>query len=145
MTLGHWPWPRVMSILSNGLDSNMQCLPKMEYANDHISWGCLWPRDLRKLELFSCALLLEKSVGHMHAFLVFSSNQSGSCKLGGMWKYNKSALKFAGVNVGLVHDALLSSALCAWGFEINKVWSLSIIERVALEKQGDDALALVMH
>ncbi len=27
VTLGHWPWPRVMSILSNGLDSNMQKTP----------------------------------------------------------------------------------------------------------------------
>ncbi len=27
VTLGHWPQPRVMSILSNGLDSNMQKTP----------------------------------------------------------------------------------------------------------------------
>ncbi len=27
VTLGHWPWPRVISILSNGLDSNIQKIP----------------------------------------------------------------------------------------------------------------------
>ena len=70
VTLGHWPWPRIRSILSNGLDSN--------YRIDHVNF-CpppsrpidkikmtrgqgRWPRDLRELGWFSCALLLKKSV-----------------------------------------------------------------------------------
>ena len=63
VTLGHWPWPRVMSILSNGLDSNMQKLLSRPIDKIKMTrgWG-RWPRDLRKLGWFSCALLLEKSV-----------------------------------------------------------------------------------
>ncbi len=55
VTLSHWPWPRAMSILSNGLDRPIDKI-KMTRGRGR------WPRDLRKLGWFSCALLSEKSV-----------------------------------------------------------------------------------
>ena len=53
VTLGHWPWPGVMSILSNGLDSNMQKTPfenslrfsrnsktrQLPMGGGHCQWG----------------------------------------------------------------------------------------------------------
>ncbi len=85
VTLGHWPWPRAISILSNGLDSNMQKTPfknSIRFSRNSRLWHGVfcellsrpidkikmtqgqgqWPRDLRKLGWFSCALLSEKSV-----------------------------------------------------------------------------------
>ena len=91
VTLGHWPWPKVMSILSNGLYSNMQKTPFKNSIPSNISrlqdnrfrfgHGVFcellsrpidkikitrgrgqWPRDLRKSVWFSSALLSEKSV-----------------------------------------------------------------------------------
>ncbi len=64
LTLGHWPWPQVMSSLSNGHGSNMQNTP---YKNSLWFRDLLsrlfdkinmtggrgrWPRDSRKLEDF---------------------------------------------------------------------------------------------
>ena len=36
VSLGHWPWPRVMYILSNGFESNLQKNP-LQYSRDGIS------------------------------------------------------------------------------------------------------------
>ena len=77
----------VMSILSNGLDSNMQktpCKNSLWFKFRHgLFWELIsrpidkikmtrgrgrWPRDLRKLGCYSCALLLEKSVYLSHLY-----------------------------------------------------------------------------
>ncbi len=60
VTLGNWPWPRVMTNLSNGLGRSRSLFTfdkiKMTRGRGR------WPRDFRKLGWFSFALLLEKSV-----------------------------------------------------------------------------------
>ena len=53
--LDHWPWPWVMSSLSNGIGSNLQNDPRLE----SLTYG---PRDFRKLGWFSLAKHSEKSV-----------------------------------------------------------------------------------
>ncbi len=74
VTLGHWPRPRVMSSLSNGLWSSMQKTPFKFWHMDFcellsrpfdkikMTWGRgRWPRDLRKLGWFLYARYSEKS------------------------------------------------------------------------------------
>ncbi len=97
VTLGHWPWPRVMSIFSNGLDSNMQKTPfknsirfwhwvfcellsrPIDKIKMTLVWG-RWPRDLRKW-WFSCALLSEKSVSYCrHSFIYIEFGVVHECQ-----------------------------------------------------------------
>ncbi len=83
-SLGHWPWPRVILILSNGLESNSQKTPwqnlkwfsRKEFLNgvfcislprlfDKLGMSrsqSQWPGVTGRTGQNQCALLLEKSV-----------------------------------------------------------------------------------
>ena len=70
VTSGHWPQPRVMSSLSNGL---VRPFDRIKMSRDR----SLWPTDLRKLRWFSCALPLEKTVERLNQILIFLPHHKG--------------------------------------------------------------------
>ena len=78
MARGHWPWPSIMSKLSNCLGSNGVVCILLERPFDKESWAVFnwkcppffdmtlghgeWPRVISRTGWNYCALLLEKSV-----------------------------------------------------------------------------------